>query len=112
MLRDLFLGLKIHILHHAAHAPVFGLALIHELARHGYDVSPGTLYPILHEIECCGYFARQARVVHGEVRTDDRIMPLGTRVLAEARVKIAAPVAKVLRMEGPRSIDSEEDSQA
>jgi PadR family transcriptional regulator PadR len=52
MLRGFFRGfIKIHILRHAAHAPVFGLALIRELARHGYDVSPGTVYPILQELE-------------------------------------------------------------
>jgi PadR family transcriptional regulator, regulatory protein PadR len=56
MLRDFFLGsVKLHTLHHAAHAPVFGLALIRELARHVYDVSPGTVYPILDELDRAGY---------------------------------------------------------
>lgn len=52
MIRDFFLGfIKIHILHHASRAPVYGLALIEELRRHGYDVSAGTLYPVLHALE-------------------------------------------------------------
>ncbi len=50
MLRDFFLGfIKVHILHHAAEAPVYGLSLIEELRGHGYEVSAGTLYPVLHE---------------------------------------------------------------
>jgi len=48
MLRDFFLGfIKIHILYHASKEPVYGLWLIEELGRHGYKLSPGTLYPLL-----------------------------------------------------------------
>jgi PadR family transcriptional regulator len=105
MLRDFFLGfIKIHILHHAAHAPVFGLALIRELGRHGYDLSPGTLYPVLHSLESAGYLAREDRVVHGKVRKYYRITPLGTQALQEVRVKIAELVAEVLQGEGPSSL--------
>jgi len=31
--------------------PIYGLAMIEELRRHGYEPSPGTLYPILHSLE-------------------------------------------------------------
>jgi PadR family transcriptional regulator PadR len=110
MLRDFFLGfIKIHILHHAAHAPVFGLALIRELARHGYEVSPGTVYPVLHELARAGYLAREDRVVHGKVRKYYRITPLGTQALEEVRVKIAELVAEVLQGEGPLSLADEPD---
>ena len=45
--RDLFFGLiRIHVLVHASHEPVFGLAMMEELAHHGYRIGPGTLYPI------------------------------------------------------------------
>jgi len=45
---DLFSGLiRIHVLHHAAQEELFGLGLIEELQRHGYHLSPGTLYPML-----------------------------------------------------------------
>jgi PadR family transcriptional regulator PadR len=47
--RFLYAGLiRMHVLHHAAHEPIFGLGMIEELARHGYRLSAGTLYPILH----------------------------------------------------------------
>ena len=44
------------MLHHAVHEPpVFGLGMIEELARHGYRISPGSLYPLLHGLERKGY---------------------------------------------------------
>ena len=38
---------KVHILHHAEQFPVYGQWVIRELRRHGYEVSPGTIYPLL-----------------------------------------------------------------
>ncbi|MFQ6847965.1 MAG: PadR family transcriptional regulator, partial [Clostridium perfringens] len=52
VLRKLFLGfIHIHILHHAKVEPFFGSKMIEELREHGYSMSPGTLYPILHNME-------------------------------------------------------------
>ena len=54
--RDLYSGLiRLHILHHAAKQPIFGLGMADELARHGYLISPGTLYPLLHGLAKKGY---------------------------------------------------------
>jgi len=45
--RDRYSGLiRFHVLHHAAEGPIFGLGMVEEVARHGYRISPGTLYPI------------------------------------------------------------------
>ena len=50
--RDLYSGLiRLPILHHAAKQPIFGFGVIEELARHGYRISPGTLYPLLKGLE-------------------------------------------------------------
>lgn len=50
--KDLYGGLiRLHILHHAAEKPVFGLGIIEELRHHGYEMSAGTLYPMLHGLE-------------------------------------------------------------
>ncbi len=50
--KRLFQGfILLHILHHASETPVFGSWLIEELSEHGYKLSPGTLYPILHHLE-------------------------------------------------------------
>ena len=53
---DLYSGLiRLHVLHHAARGPIYGLAIIEELARHGYRMSPGTMYPLLRGLHAKGY---------------------------------------------------------
>jgi PadR family transcriptional regulator PadR len=97
MLRDFFRGfVKIHILYHVSHEAVYGVQFIAELARHGYQLSPGTLYPLLHSLEESGYVVREDRVVEGKVRKYYRITPLGEQVLAEARSRIHELVDEVL----------------
>lgn len=105
MIRDFFLGfIKIHILHHAEQEPVFGLALIQELARHGYTLSPGTLYPILHSLEKDGYLASEERVVQGKVRKYYSLTEAGHRALVEARQKIKELMDEVLEGKGPATL--------
>jgi DNA-binding PadR family transcriptional regulator len=100
MIRDFFLGfIKIHILHHAAVEPVYGLAMIEELGRHGYELSPGTLYPILHDLERAGFLTREERLVGGKVRKYYAITDDGRRALADARAKIGELVAEVIEPE-------------
>jgi PadR family transcriptional regulator, regulatory protein PadR len=54
--REILLGFwKVHILHHAAEHPVVGQWVLSELRRHGYDISPGTLYPLLKRMERNGW---------------------------------------------------------
>lgn len=86
---ELFGGLiRLHILHHAAKAPFYGLWLIEELAHHGYRLSPGTLYPLLHRLERQGYL-RSAHVQRaGRGRRLYRATPLGRKALAAARGKV------------------------
>lgn len=88
MIRDFFLGfIKIHILYHAVHQPVYGLDLIRELARHGYSLSPGTLYPVLHSLERNGYLSVDRQVVNGKVRKYYTATERGRMALAEAYTK-------------------------
>jgi len=97
MLRELFLGfIKIHILHHASQQPIYGLWMMEELARHGYAISPGTLYPTLHSLERAGYLTSDRRVVEGRRRRYYTITPAGEAALAEARARLAELVAEVL----------------
>ena len=102
LLRDVFLGfIKVHILHHAAAAPVFGLALIQELGRHGYDLSPGTLYPVLHGLADAGYLTSTAEVVGGKIRKYYTITSHGQTALAALRPKIRELVDEVLEQQQP-----------
>lgn len=108
--RDFFLGfIRIHILHHAAQEPIFGLSMIEELRRHGYDISPGTLYPTLHGLEKDRLLEREDRVVGGRVRKYYSATPAGIRALEEAKVKIRELVAEVLEGQGPDSLPESPD---
>jgi len=95
--REFFLGfIKIHILYHASIAPIFGVEIAEELARHGYDISPGTLYPTLHRLEKEGYLESSLKVVGGKVRKYYRVTAKGKRVLEGSRRKIRELVDEVL----------------
>lgn len=64
MMRTIFLGfIRIHILHHANEGEIFGVAIMDELRRHGYSISAGTLYPILHSLEAEGYLTKIKELV-------------------------------------------------
>src|ERR1043166_7443831 len=76
--------IRLHILHHASKKPVFGMWFIEELARHGYKLSPGTLYPILHGLEKKGYLRSTQKRSGKTVRRMYRATPLGCKVLATA----------------------------
>lgn len=96
MLRDFFLGfVKVHVLHHASRGPVYGVWFMEELKRHNYQLSPGTLYPLLHNLEAAGYLQREDRLVEGKVRKYYEITPLGEDALREARAKIQELVEEI-----------------
>lgn len=89
MIRDFFLGfIRLHLLYHAAKEPVFGLDMIRELKRHGYDLSPGTLYPVLHGLEKEGYLISEKVTVLGKMRKYYRATESGKEALREASVKV------------------------
>jgi len=89
MIRSFFLGfVKIHILHHAAEEPVYGLWLIDELNRHGYTISPGTLYPVFHSLEREGLLVSKREVVQGKVRKYYRTTAKGKKTLQQAKSKV------------------------
>ncbi|MRR31918.1 PadR family transcriptional regulator [bacterium] len=89
MIRDFFLGfIRLHLLYHAAQGPVYGLDMIRELERHGYQLSPGTLYPILHRLEKERYLISEKQVVQGKMRKYYRATESGKAALHEASIKV------------------------
>jgi DNA-binding PadR family transcriptional regulator len=92
---------RLHILYHAAREPVFGAAMMEELARHGYDVGAGTLYPMLHQLEEAGYLASHTEVVAGKRRQYYRATAEGSRALQAARTKLRELVKEVLHDDPP-----------
>ena len=87
--QDLYSGLiRLHVLHHAVEEPIFGLGMIEELKRHGYRISPGTLYPLLHNLEKRGYL-RSSEQRNGKSRRQVyRATPLGRKALKSAKNKV------------------------
>ena len=84
--RDLFLGfVKLHILYHAGQEPVYGLWLIEELSHHGYELSPGTLYPTLQSLQKEGLLTQGKKVVEGKVRKYYSLTEAGREALASGR---------------------------
>jgi PadR family transcriptional regulator, regulatory protein PadR len=87
--RDLYSGLiRLHVLHHAVEEPIFGLGMIEELGRHGYRISPGSLYPLLQGLEKKGYL-KSSRERNGKsLRRIYRATKLGRRALAASKAKV------------------------
>lgn len=87
--RALFSGLiRLHVLHHACHEPIFGLGMIEELARHGYRLSPGTLYPLLDGLERKGLLRSSRRLVDGRFRRVYQATPAGRGALKKAKHRV------------------------
>lgn len=87
--RNFFLGfIRLHLLHHASVEPIFGLDMIRELRWHGYELSPGTLYPILHGLERDGFLKSQKKVVEGKARKYYSLTNSGSVALNQALGKV------------------------
>lgn len=80
--------IRLHILHHAAQEPIFGIGIMEELARHGYRLSAGTLYPVLHGLEEKGYLRSREQRVGRSARRLYRATPAGKKALAAAKEKV------------------------
>lgn len=77
--------MSIHILHHAQEEPIYGSWMKEELKRHGYDISYGTLYPLLHSLEKDGLLISEEIVYEGKRRILYRSTPLGDDTLIELK---------------------------
>lgn len=93
--REILLSLwKIHILHHADEGPIIGQWMLHELREHGYEVSPGTLYPLLKRMERHGWLRSQADPKAGPKA------PRSYRLTAEGRKVLKLVLRQVKELRG------------
>ena len=103
LLRHFFGGfVRLHILYHADKEPVCGVEMIEELGRHGYSLSPGTLYPILHQLEAAGYLTCTEATAEGRRRKNYRITKSGRTLLKEGRAKLRELFAEVVEDRPPQ----------
>lgn len=103
LLTKMFFGgfVRMHILYHAIKEPVFGVEMMEELARHGYEVGAGTLYPMLHQLEEVGYLTSHTEVVGGKQRKYYRATAEGAEALNATKLKLRELVAEVLHDKPP-----------
>ena len=80
--------LTLHILHHASEEPVNGSFLMEELRRHGYRISPGTIYPLLHDLEAAGLLKSRWEVRGGRKVRVYEITERGLKALEEGKGKL------------------------
>lgn len=95
--RELLSGLiRIHILYHACRETIFGLGMMEELRRHGYQMSAGTLYPMLHGMERRGLLRSRKIRMNGRERRVYRATASGRKALAEAKEKVKLLLGELL----------------
>lgn len=94
-------AVRLHVLHHAAISEVHGAWMAEELARHGYRISPGTLYPTLHRMEAEGLLRSRSQVVAGRARRSYRATPKGRGVLEQAKEQLRELAHELL---GPQRV--------
>ena len=95
ILRKLFLGfIQVHILHHAKKKPFYGSWMIQELEHHGYEISAGTLYPILHSLKKAELLQVEEKLENGKIRKYYSITNDGEEVLIKAKKQLAELVSE------------------
>ncbi len=80
--------IRLHVLHHAAAGELYGHWMIEELGRHGYRLSPGTLYPMLHAMERRGYLRSKVQGTGRRARRMYRATKKGRDALAFAKSRV------------------------
>jgi DNA-binding PadR family transcriptional regulator len=96
--QDIYIGLvRLHVLHHASQEPIFGSGIISELARHGYRLGPGTIYPLLRSMERRGWLAAESKVANGRRRIHYSATRAGKAALQVAGSVSANSSKKCLR---------------
>jgi DNA-binding PadR family transcriptional regulator len=97
VIRDFQRGaVRLHVLHHAALAAVSGAWISEELRHHGYEISPGTLYPLLHDLEEQGLLTSSQRTKDGRVLRYYEATDAGRQVLVQARHALAELAEELL----------------
>lgn len=87
--QDILSGfIRLHVLHHAAEGDLYGQWMIEELAHHGYKVSAGTLYPMLHSLEKKGYLVSRKERCGRTFRRVYNATPLGHEALELGRERL------------------------
>ncbi|MEX2134045.1 MAG: PadR family transcriptional regulator [Acidimicrobiia bacterium] len=89
-------AVRLHILHHACDGEIYGAWMRAELAEHGHQVSPGTLYPMLHAMQEDGLLVSREELAEGRVRRLYRATEGGRDELHACRQALAELAGELL----------------
>jgi PadR family transcriptional regulator, regulatory protein PadR len=106
--KEIYGGLvRLHVLHHASQEPIFGQGIMDELGHHGYKLSPGTLYPILHGLERVGYLKSTVEKAGQRTRRTYVMTATGRKALRQAKKRVWELFTELFEEELSRSPEVE-----
>ncbi|TGK82229.1 PadR family transcriptional regulator [Leptospira noumeaensis] len=88
--------IKIHILHHCEKEEIYGVWMMEELKEHGYKISPGSLYPLLKNLEDKGLIRSRKEQMGKVMKKFYRITPKGKKELSSAKIKLRELIGEIL----------------
>jgi PadR family transcriptional regulator, regulatory protein PadR len=88
--------LKFFVLHQAAQSPVYGGRLKKQLQDWEYDISPGSLYPMLHALEGAMLLKSRVKIFKGRARKYYDITDEGRALLGEVQEQLADVLTRML----------------
>jgi PadR family transcriptional regulator PadR len=98
---------KLVVLQQAGQGPVYGGKLRKYLHDWGYDISPGSLYPLLHHLERAALLQCRIKIFRGRTRKYYQLTPQGQECLEALRREVSAVVREVILGDRP---DNPQDS--
>ena len=96
---------ELFVLQRAEKEPVYGVSLHKALHDLGYDISPGSLYPLLHSLEKKRLLRCHIHEVGGRIRKYYELTKEGRSCLAEVRQHLAGLVEEIIFAGKPGSMN-------
>jgi len=106
MMQSFWQGMvRFFILHQAAQSPIYGGKLKKLLQDWGYNLSPGSLYPMLHALEKANLLHSRVKIFKGRARKYYDITDQGRALLASLQEELAGIMARILPASPPPFAD-------
>jgi PadR family transcriptional regulator, regulatory protein PadR len=86
---------KLYALWRGSQKDAYGMAIMREMRKVGFELSPGTLYPTLATLEREGDIVWRRQVVAGRVRKTYRLTAKGKKELGEVKERLRVLVRLV-----------------
>lgn len=87
---------RLFVLHQADKRPTYGGRLKKQLSLLGYHISPGSLYPLLHQLEQTGLVRSWVKIYKGRARRLYELTAAGRSELQRLQAELAAAAAELL----------------